>query len=475
MFGATRPNGMRLLAGGLLAASLVGLPGCRLARLRCPVPGWILGLALAGLAAGWYHVVTGPAVQPTEFTRQHLARLLARWPKSMVEQTPWVLATQAAGLFGAFILAATLSTDRVWRLILATTIVLSATSIALLGLWQNYHHYETILGESPGGMTGYFFGTFFHHTSAGAMINLAWPVAATMGLAALFHDSGTLVGRLLAALPWMGAVAVLLAGHLGHISRMPQLLALFAGVALLLGVGSRFAHGRGLQRLPVLLVASLLIAGTIFWLTRSTERIGQITERWARFFHPGVSEAPATANWPPPETEWSQLLRDDLMIPLRPGISDRQLGCAAAVRLALQAGPLGFGPGTWAATASHVFTEPFMRTFFLWVEFAHMDYLQFVIEWGWFAGSGLLLLFVGGLSRAAHRIHDAMMESHPPDRETALAIGSGLSLLIVGCQSLMDFPLQIPSLQVLFFLQLALCWGIPSHPLPSACPPTPAI
>ena len=467
MFGSTRPAGtragLRLLAAGLLTASALGLCGCRLAQLPCPVPGWLLWLAAAGLAAGWYHVLAGPAVEPALFTRIHLARLMARWPKSMVERTPWVLAAQTTGLFGGFLLASSLAANRAWRRTLAATIVLGTASIALLGLWQNYRQYTTILGERPGGMTGYFFGTLFHHTSAGAMINLGWPLAVTLGVWSLVGGTGSRLHKGLAALPWLAALAVLLAGHLGHISRMPQLLAALGGGALLLVLLPRLAR-HGLRRtLSALIFAGLLLALAIGWLSYHTERLGQIGERWSLLFHGAPAAAPRP-DWPPPESEWSRMLPDDLAIPLGPGQGDRPLGRAAALRLSLQAGPLGFGPGAWTAAASHVFTEPFMRTFFLWVEFTHLDFL----EWGWIAGAALALLVGGGLRRALRQVRHVATTSYPLDGDAALALGSALSLLVVGLQSLMDFPLQFASLQALFMLHLALCWSLPPPPLPSS-------
>jgi O-antigen ligase len=116
------------------------------------------------------------------------------------------------------------------------------------------------------------------------------------------------------------------------------------------------------------------------------------------------------------------------------------------------AGAWGFGPGTFAITFPHYTQELGAAIPGIW-RFAHDDYLQTVIEWGWVGASVWALLFFGGLVRCFHFCR----RGRSADR--ALLFTSGLALGGVALHALVDFPLQIASLQLYTAVYLGLGWG----------------
>ena len=130
-----------------------------------------------------------------------------------------------------------------------------------------------------------------------------------------------------------------------------------------------------------------------------------------------------------------------------------------ATRVALHALPdvglLGFGPGTFRA----VF--PFLNRDQLasgsW-RFLHEDYLQTAIEWGW-AGSAIwMLLFFGGITAAILSLRKREAREWSWRRRLTLPLVV-IALAGVALHALMDFPLQIESIQLYAAVYLGLCWG----------------
>jgi O-antigen ligase len=121
------------------------------------------------------------------------------------------------------------------------------------------------------------------------------------------------------------------------------------------------------------------------------------------------------------------------------------------------AGAWGLGPGTFAVTFPHYTLEVGTAIRGIW-RFAHQDYLQTLIEWGW-AGAGVwAILFFGGLLRSFHFCRRMRSE------ENALLFTGGLALTGVALHALVDFPLQIASLQLYAAVYLGLGWGSGAWP-----------
>ena len=85
--------------------------------------------------------------------------------------------------------------------------------------------------------------------------------------------------------------------------------------------------------------------------------------------------------------------------------------------------------------------------------FAHVDYIQSLVEWGWARAGIWAVLFFGGMIRCFYFCR--WMRS----AESALLFTSGLALAGVALHALVDFPLQIASLQIHVAVYLELGWG----------------
>jgi hypothetical protein len=92
-------------------------------------------------------------------------------------------------------------------------------------------------------------------------------------------------------------------------------------------------------------------------------------------------------------------------------------------------------------------------------EYAHEDYLQTVIEWGWPGTLWWSLLVGGGLYRAAGSYRQRERFASKTDRHLVLAAMLGVVATLA--QALVDFPLQIASIRLFFLLLLAFCWASP--------------
>ncbi len=137
----------------------------------------------------------------------------------------------------------------------------------------------------------------------------------------------------------------------------------------------------------------------------------------------------------------------------------QRLASGVCLRMIPQAGLLGFGPGSWTGSYSHFTTDPFMRTFFLGIQFANEDYLQTVVEWGLLGALAWAILAFGGLWCGVKRLARYRLNGNDICEEEGLIVGALFSLTGVFIHALIDFPLQIPSIQLYVMVLLGLLWS----------------
>jgi hypothetical protein len=123
-----------------------------------------------------------------------------------------------------------------------------------------------------------------------------------------------------------------------------------------------------------------------------------------------------------------------------------------------EVGAFGLGPGLFSAgfpyqTSALGNISPWLRSY------AHEDYLQGILEWGWFGVVWWTVLLVGGLYRAFRTYFRREMFPSKTDRH--LVMGAILAVLGTMAQAFIDFPLQIVSIRLFFLVALALCWVSP--------------
>ncbi len=123
------------------------------------------------------------------------------------------------------------------------------------------------------------------------------------------------------------------------------------------------------------------------------------------------------------------------------------------------AGFFGYGPGMFQVAFPYQFSA--MRNVGLPMrDYAHEDYIQTVLEWGWFGTLCWSVIVFGGLYRAFHIY--GQREYFTSKTERHLLLAAILGVLGTLAQALIDFPLQIASLRLFFLVLLALCWASPA-------------
>ena len=91
------------------------------------------------------------------------------------------------------------------------------------------------------------------------------------------------------------------------------------------------------------------------------------------------------------------------------------------------------------------------------VQFAHQDYLQTLTEWGWLGGIAWAVLVFGGLGVSLTRLRTARLR--PCTIEEGLLAGAWVALAGVMIHALVDFPLQIPSIQLYTAVLVGITWS----------------
>lgn len=415
---------LELAAVGLLialaarhrAAVLADLPRSLLAALAILV-GYPL-LQLVPLPAAWWRALPGHA--------EYAAILQGFAPAGADAARPISLAP-AATEYGLLALLPPFACLLVVRVLAPAQVVamLSAMAVfagvaSLLGLLQAGAGAATLLGEDPGRGPGYATGTFVNRNHFAAMLAMMLPVL--VGL--LAYDArrarrrgerwrgatSNVVAR--RALLFASAVLVLLALLLTY-SRAGIATAL-VGLALspLLLARARGGGARANMVVATLVAASLGLAAMI--------ALAPVLERFE----------PAT---------------------LRMSGEGRAALYAATSRAALEFLPFGSGLATFAA----VFPRFQGGVFGGFIDYAHNDYLQLVMEIG-VAGVAVIALLVFAY---ASRMH-ALLRRRQGRSFTVIQVAAGIGLVPIALHSGFDFALHIPA-NAMWWATLA---GVMLHP-----------
>ena len=92
--------------------------------------------------------------------------------------------------------------------------------------------------------------------------------------------------------------------------------------------------------------------------------------------------------------------------------------------------------------------------------FLHEDYLQTLMEWGWIGSAFWALLFFGSIGVAARTLRRRGDDSPLSGRQRLFLTGAVLALGGVALHALVDFPLQIASLQLYVAMYVGICGGL---------------
>ena len=163
-----------------------------------------------------------------------------------------------------------------------------------------------------------------------------------------------------------------------------------------------------------------------------------------------VATIAISAGWETALHKWS-LLPGQLT-----GENPRVLAMWACAKMLPDAGLWGFGPGTFSITFPHYTEFLGPRIEGMW-RFAHQDYLQAIIEWGFIGAAVLGAIF----ARGAVRAFKGSSIAGASDSERTLRFATGLALLGIALHAVIDFPLQMACLQLYVVCLLAIAISPP--------------
>jgi hypothetical protein len=333
----------------------------------------------------------------------------------------WMI--RATLLLGTILFVADLSQSSRWLLRLWYVIGLVGGSIAVLGLLQKATGTLMIFWQPPNPnyslRVSTFFATYFYHGNAGAFLNLVWPLSAGLVIRAFASGSH----------PWMRATwtsvfLLTIAAVLANTSRMSQLIALLLLVAICVQFGpvllSKLSSGKSAALAGALAVGLALIAFA------QASHFEQAVNRWQL----QTEHIPNDARW--------QASR-------------------VAVRALPDAGLFGFGPGTFRAVFPTYNRTGSVQVPGIW-RFLHEDYLQTLLEWGWIGGIIWALLLFGGITVGIRAYKKHGRREWTPRRRVLQPLVI-IALMGAAVHALVDFPVQIESIQLYVATYLGLCWG----------------
>jgi len=411
VYGTTSPATKDLLAFALLV--LIGLFVLSLIlRRRLPRMHWLPGsITFLLLAQGWFMTWNAKLVYDPAVFYFHVVRpLMSFLPGTVDRVTSSHQMLLITGLVGAFWVAADLASNPRWLDRIWLTISLTGVSLVLLGLAQRVTGAPGIFWDSKLDCGPTFFATYCYHANAGAFINIVFPLIVGRTILALQRPSSDL-GKAF----WTLATLMALAAAFVNVSRAATAITIMLTAAIVAWRIRERVRDTGLffTKRRISAASVLLLAG-----------IGLLV--WSIGFHDAYSH-------------WLELTAST-------AANGRFVVYSAIAQHMLPAsGWWGLGP------ASFEFTFPFFtnslgtRVTGIW-EYAHCDYLETLVEWG-IIGALLWFLFFGiGVGRAAWTLFRFGHRWAEPTRILVVVVLLALTSVLV--HAIVDFPLQIASLQL---------------------------
>jgi hypothetical protein len=399
-------------------------------RGRLPQIHWICVCCVALLLIqGWWMALNAKA--QFNSSDSQLAQVVPIWPAApgSIERGLSVASMERlTGLLLIVWFASDLTQRPIWRTRLWWTIGLTGVSIILFGLIERVARAPMIFWEPARGSPDYFFSTYFYRANAGAYINLVLPLIAGLALRSSLRKRESPFTQAF----WMGAVLITLAGAFVNTSRGAQFTTVCIVLALAVWQARRVLRQASSTRTawPLYAVLAVILALPLGLLWS-----GSTADRWTS-------------------------------LPLS-SASGRVFAARVTARMIPDAGPLGFGPGTFRIGFPFYYTpeeklhapeaEGYWR-------YAHNDYLQTAAEWGWAGAALWAVLFGGGLAMGLRtqvvgwRTH-CRSRGILPTADRILLFTSLVALMGIALHALFDFPLQIASLQLYTSVYLGLAWG----------------
>jgi O-antigen ligase len=421
-YGGTTPASIQAINWLLLVAFILWIIELIISRRKPRLPRLLFFVIVTLIGIGGWMAINATSIYDSDFNAFVPLRNFAPGLAGSVDNAisvAWML--RGTLLLCAILFVVDLSRSDRWLLRLWYVIGLVAGSIAFLGLLQKATDARMIFWQTapPWGVST-FFATFYYHGNAGAFLNLVWPLTAGLVIRAF-----TTRRHPAARAMWMSVFIVTVAGVLANTSRMAQVVALLLLIAVCLQFGPSLLRKLSRTEKSIALTGAVAILFALISLAQATH-LEQPLTRWQSV----TEQIPNDARW--------QALR-------------------VAMSALPDAGLIGFGPGTFRVVFPHYNTVSIRNVPGTW-RFLHQDYVQTVLEWGWLGGSLWALLFFGGIAAGIYNYNQRAASDWSP-RRRLLQPFVIIGLVGVALHALVDFPLQIASIQLYVATYLGLCWG----------------
>jgi hypothetical protein len=411
----------------------------------------LLVASLAILILGWWMVFNAKAIYDSSYLIfVPLPHFSAGMPGSIDYAISAAWMVRATLLLGVIWFVAELSRDPRWLLRLWWAIALAGGSIATLGLLQKATGAGMIFWQPPPERgSSLFFATYYYHANAGAFLNLMLPATAGLALRVFTRPTQPVV-RAIA----LSILVILIGAVFANTSRAAQLIGVILLLVLLVGFVPLIFRRLSKTEMNFGLAGIAAVALALYAVAQASH-LEQSLSRW-------------------------QKLRENLPTDARWIVAKRAYAALP------ETGVFGTGAGTFRALFPHYTTELPERAQLVW-RFLHEDYLQTLMEWGWVGGFFWALVFFGGIATGIQNMQrqeklrravkmnmgDYQFESGSEEivgslerriwkwtpRQRLFLPLSLLALTSVAVHALVDFPLQIASIQLYAVTFLGICWG----------------
>ncbi|MDB6034600.1 MAG: O-antigen polymerase [Verrucomicrobiales bacterium] len=425
-YGSTRPWGIRLLSIGLVLITSLWLLECLFRRKR-PQVSWLpLSASLGLIAQGWWMAINAKSIFDPQlmilFPTKPLTDALPGSADGLLSSVAMLLIT---GLLGVFLFTIDLASRPQWRRRLWLTMALTGISIAIFGIVQKVGGTPVLawVWEDAKQDINNNFAMYRYRGNAGAFLNICLPLAGALAFLA-FRRSGNQWGRAL----WLAGFLIVATGVQLNPSRLSWCIAMLLlagfGAHLIYHLWKEMEGSFSFRQLAGYGVILLFVLGTL----ASISLFGGWETSWGRMKQLGVDP------------------------------SDRS-PTEIYVHMVPKAGLLGFGPGTFQVVFpnyqhSYNFGDrqvPEFWTAHFWPH-AHEDYLEYAIEWGWLGAAMWAALIFGGIILGIRRF---LVSREFESRWLLFCSLLGIAGTLL--HAFLDFPLQIASIQLYFFVLLGIC------------------
>jgi hypothetical protein len=430
LYGGTTDESIRALSLALYAGAGMWLAALALERRAPRIPRVMLICAIVLFVQGWLMTLNAKSIFDRDFLA--LVERPEHWPllPGSVDRRGSVDAMMRLGALLLLLLMITdLSRSTRWLRRFIYAMAFTGIAFAVFGIWQKVSVNALRIWpvDKPPPTA---FGTFWYHGNAASFLNLTWPLSLTATLWAFQGQRSHLAKAF-----WTAGTAATLSALAMNSSKGGHLIA--AGLAavmivtLLLKLRLVVAEYGWKQ----VLAFSGLVATVLLVLVVATDTATSAS-RWMEYFNRTEAD--------------SRLTTARICLGMLPS-----------------AGLFGFGPGTFIAIFQHHVAEAQIHQDAIW-KFAHDDWLQYFVEWGFFGGAVWLVLWSLPVRRAAEHVWEIIKPGFGLEKKrtrrsrerwqgslealrTYLTFGGSFALAGVLVHAMMDFPLQIMSLQIYAF------------------------